>query len=120
MPIFVHACPWVFSPVYWTFVGHELWRAELPTPGLRPEKAEAASPAVGSRTSGWSSLLCILPTAGSQAASGDRRSPAHRVRGITSEPKPTSSRSEDSPTTFATLTELPSLTLQRRKSRVAH
>ena len=31
----------MFSPVYWTFVGHEPWRAELPTQGLRAERAEA-------------------------------------------------------------------------------
>ena len=50
---------WVFPPVYWTFVGHEAWRAELPTRGLRAERVEAVFPAVASHTTGSSSQAYI-------------------------------------------------------------
>src|SRR6266511_4157861 len=61
--ISVYACFWVFSPAYWTFVGHKRWRAELPTQGLRAERAEAVSPAVASHTTGCSSQACTSATA---------------------------------------------------------
>ena len=37
-----HVCLLVLGvlPVYWTFVGHEQWRAEPPTQGSRAERAE--------------------------------------------------------------------------------
>jgi hypothetical protein len=55
---------WVSSPVYWTFVGHEPWRAELPMPGLRAEKAEAVFSAAASHTIDSSSQAYTLGIGG--------------------------------------------------------
>ncbi len=55
---------WVFSPVYWTFVGHEQWRAELPTRGLRAARVEAVFQVVASHTTGSSSQAYTLVIGG--------------------------------------------------------